>query len=94
MTLRDNHPEWLIGRGVGFTYNGRNVIFTSELLPFASRDADDRPTLAQIVALKNLDGSSSSKAFKVTLTLIAQIELPGSEVTSWATTKDDVCILF
>jgi hypothetical protein len=38
MLLRDKHPEWGVGSGVGFTYNGKSIVYTSRPLPLPATD--------------------------------------------------------
>ena len=89
LTLRDRHPEWLVGSGVGFTYNGKSIVYTSEPLPLPSRDETGQPHISEVVRLRNLDGSDSRRAFRVTLTLVGTVHLPEPTMQAWRDASGD-----
>jgi eukaryotic translation initiation factor 2C len=71
MTLRDNHPEWNIGRGVGFVYDGRSVAFASGQLPLPM--VEDKPSLLEIITVKANDGSDTKVRYAVKITQVETI---------------------
>ena len=85
LQLKDNHPEWGIGHAIGFTYNGRSVVYTSSLLTFASGESSHE----EVLLLKNLDGSPSKSKFKVVLTHTDTIMMPNPNAQSWRNVTDE-----
>lgn len=67
MTLRDNHPEWNIGRGVGLVYDGRSVAYSSGPLPLPM--IDNKISLLEIITVKASDGSNTKISYAVKITL-------------------------
>jgi hypothetical protein len=59
LQLKGNHSEWGIGNDIGFTYNGRSLVYTSHLLPFANSESPHD----EILFLKKLDGTLSRSKF-------------------------------
>ena len=89
LQLRDNHPEWRIGTGVGFTFNGRSVLYTSELLPLTSVDRNGAAVQSEIIHIKKVDGSQSGTKYRVTLTFNEVIILPHGPAEVWSRVTDD-----
>jgi hypothetical protein len=90
--LRDNHPEWGIGNGVGFTYNGRSIVYTSSPLPLAGQ-RNGVPFHEEILRPKKIDGSNSNTRFRVTLTLTDTIVMPDSTVVAWRNVTEERILL-
>ena len=87
ISLRDNHPEWNIGTGVGFTYNGRAIVYTSSPLPLTG-DRDGSPSHSEIIFIKQVDGSNSKSKFRISLTLTDRVILPDPTVAAWSQVSD------
>jgi hypothetical protein len=85
LQLKDNHSEWGIGHDIGFTYDGRSLVYTSHLLPFANRELPHD----EILCLKNLDGTLSRSKFRVVLTLTDTIIMPNPTAQSWRNVFDE-----
>ena len=94
MALRDKHPEWNIGAGVGFTYNLRSLIYTSSPLPLTGRDIHNQPFMDEIIFMKHLDGTDSAKKYRVALTLVSTIIIPSSgSAIEWGKIEDEKILL-
>ena len=91
--LRDAHPEWGVGTGVGLTYNGRSVIFTTALLPFTLQDDHGQPMMSEIVRLKGLGGKEGGMGFRVALTLVSAITMPAPNAAAWGQLADERVLL-
>jgi hypothetical protein len=79
------HPEWNIRAGaIGTTYDGRSFVVTSFQLPFPPDrlNAKGEPCFADDMNLSYSDGRESSKRFKVSLTLVAIVNMPG-DMSIW-----------
>lgn len=85
LQLKDNHSEWLVGSGTGFTYNGRSLVYTSHLLPFANQES----THSEIIFMKKLDGTPSRSKFRVALTLTDTIVMPDPTAQAWRNVTDE-----
>jgi hypothetical protein len=90
--LRDSHPEWGVGTGVGFTYNGRSVVFTTAPLPFAAKDDQGQPMHSETVRLRGLDGREGV-GYRIALTLVSAINMPSSDPASWGQLADERVLL-
>lgn len=88
MTLRDRHKDWKIGAGVGMTYNGRSLVFTSRPLPLPDKDDKGQAFLAENVAMPNLDGTESKKKYRVTLTSVGNLLTPEPTAAAWSRVND------
>lgn len=70
LTLHEKYPEWKIGFGVGFTYNGHSIVYSSSPLPLTNLGQCGRAFLSEDITFSN-PCVAGSKKFCVTLTLIS-----------------------
>lgn len=90
--LRDNHPEWGVGNGVGFTYNGRSIAYASSALPLAGQ-RNGQAFHDEILRTKKIDGSDSNTRFRITLTLTDTITMPDPTVAAWSGVYEERILL-
>lgn len=94
MQLRDSHPEWNIGKGVGFTYNGRSIVYTSHPLPLGNgKDKNGSDTFSEILFIKQIDGNNSKCKYRIAITLTETIILPEPTTSAWREVCDEVVLL-
>lgn len=92
LAFRDKHPEWKIGKGVGLTYNGRSVAYSSSPLPLPDLDSHGQPFLAENIALPNIDGSESKKKYSVTFTFVNKVLIPEPTAAAWGKVSDSATL--
>ena len=90
--LRDNHPEWGVGNGVGFTYNGRSIAYASSPLPLAGQ-RNDKPFHEEILRIRKIDGRESNTKFRITLTLTDTILMPNPTTVAWREVNEERILL-
>ena len=86
--LRDKHPEWLLGCGRGFTFNGRSIVYTSSALPLPV-DKNGVATHSEILNMKRIDGSESATKYRIAITLVESIIMPNGLAENWSQTNDE-----
>lgn len=50
--LCDNHKEWMIGKGTGFTFDGKSNIYSSRALLLSDKDREDRLFVRESITIK------------------------------------------
>lgn len=79
--LRSRHSDWIQsssnpGRSIGFAYDGRSTIFTTEVLPLG-----DAGTLEEDLRLLNPEGVETGKKYRLTITLATEVLMPFDQET-------------
>jgi hypothetical protein len=56
LKLKKRHPEWDGGKVIGFTYDNRSSLFTSQRLPLPGKNDRNEPFLSEIIGMSTIDG--------------------------------------
>lgn len=84
------HPEFteIDGARVGFVYDSRNCVITTQQLPLPDTNENNEPYVSDDVYLLKKDGSKSNRCFKMCLTFAATIAAPPDSREGWANSAD------
>ena len=86
--LGQNNPQWLLGSGRGFCFNGRSLVFTSSPLPLPA-DANKGHSQSEIMFIKRVDGSMSQTKYRIVITLVESIIIPNGTPETWSKVSDE-----
>ena len=86
--LGKNNPQWLLGSGRGFCFNGRSIVFTSTPLPLPV-DENKGFSHSEIIFIMRVDGSLSKSKYRIVITLVETIIIPNGSPEVWSKICDE-----